>query len=133
MVRLLAEKAHEVLLEKETEKIVKLDFLVASMRGKKRLILETLDVFFNQIKEDLQELNQAFTVNSHDAIKRISHRMKSTVSIIGAKKIETILGELEALAIGKEKIASMKDLKYKIDSLSAQAINELKVERVNYI
>lgn len=133
MVTLLAEKNNEDIREKETEKIVKLDFLVASMRGKKQLILETLDVFFSQIKEDLDELNKAFTNNSHDAIKRISHRMKSTVSIIGAKKLEMILTELETLAVVKEKISNLKDLKYKIDSLSAQAMHEVKVERLNYI
>lgn len=133
MVSLLSERKDELITERETERLVKLDFLVASMRGKKQLIRETLDVFFSQIKEDLQELNNAFTINSHDAIMRISHRMKSTVSIIGAKQLETILGELEALAGLKEKMVSMKDLKYKIDSLSAQAINEVKVERVNYI
>jgi PAS domain S-box-containing protein len=133
MVNLLAEKSESLIIEKETEKLIKLDFLVTSMRGKKQLILETLDVFFKQIKEDLFELNNAFSINSHDAIKRISHRMKSTVSIIGAKKLETILNELESLAIIKEKIANLRDLKYKIDSLSVQAINEVKLERVNYI
>ena len=41
-------------------------------------------MFFNQVPEDLSVINQAIEKGDFSTIKRFAHRMKSTVSMMGA-------------------------------------------------
>jgi len=117
---------------KNEKKIVNLNFLIKSMRGKKEVIRDTIDIFLNQVPEDLSLINEAVTKIDFAAIKRFAHRMKSTVSIMGISEMESVLEEMELLGAEGKEIETIKRLNHSLNLLNVQAIQELQLEKLNY-
>ncbi|CAN5825970.1 hypothetical protein BH11BAC7_BH11BAC7_04210 [soil metagenome] len=123
--------------KKDTEiiksKIVNLDFLIKTMRGKKEVIRETIDIYLVQMKEDAAFLESAVKEMDYSMIKRYSHRMKSTVSLMGITEIEEILEELELLSTEKKEEEKIRTLHSSFVILKQQADEEVRSEKTNYI
>jgi PAS domain S-box-containing protein len=116
----------------ELKKIVNLNFLIKSMRGKKEVIHDTITIFLNQAPEDLSLINEAVIKSDFAAIKKSSHRMKSTVSIMGISEMEYILEEMELLGLEGKDIETIKKLNHSLNLLHDKAVQELQLEKLNY-
>jgi HPt (histidine-containing phosphotransfer) domain-containing protein len=127
--------------EKSTEKVCNLSYLTEMTGGKKTLIKEIIDVFLKQVPKELRSINDAIKKEDHATIKSFAHTMKSTVSIMGISKLASILQEMEDLgAIAADgsiplttSIEKIKQLYYKLDLISRQAIEEMDKEKLSYI
>jgi PAS domain S-box-containing protein len=117
----------------EEKKIVRLDFLIKSMRGKKEVIRDTIDIFLKQVPEDLAVINEAVSNSDFSAIKKSAHRMKSTVSIMGISEMEAILEEMEVLAADKKEIEKLIALNDSLNLFNQQALRELQIEKLKYL
>jgi len=115
------------------KKIINLEYLSISMNGKKDPIREIIDIFLKQIPLDLTELNTALDTTNYLTVKQVSHRLKSTISMMGISEIKKILEEMEALAVSGKDIERIKDLNNSLNLLSKQAIQELELERALYV
>jgi|GEM_PF-736035 len=113
-------------LEKETkdasEGALDLAYLNAISLGNPDFVTEILDMFANQIPTELSRLEKAIANSSFKSIKSISHKLKSSVPMVGLdKKLLPILSEMEKLAEDKSELPAIK--KYfstvKIDCLKA--------------
>src|SRR6185312_2989172 len=65
----------------KTKKVVDLIFLVTSMNGRKDVIRETIDIFIEQIPQDMGLLKHAVATENYMAIKQCAHKIKSAVSL----------------------------------------------------
>ena len=57
-----------------------------------------MDVFLEQVPEELTSIEKAITQMDYAVIKSFSHTMKSSVSIMGITVLSPILQEMEGLA-----------------------------------
>lgn len=118
--------------DKETAQLHNLDFLIKSMRGKKDVIRETIDLIVREMPADLKLLNEAVSKSDFAAIKHYAHKLKSTVSIAGIADMLAILAQMERLSQEKDTEQLKKHNQWLL-SLSEQAITGLKKERENFI
>ncbi len=130
----LFEKIFEVSnMQAPNERITNLDFLIRSMRGKKNVILETLNIFLEQVPEEIAAINEAVAASDYKSIRRASHRMKSTVSLVGITEMVKALEEMEMLATAAKSIEEITALNNSLVLLSVKASEEIRLEKNNYI
>lgn len=128
----------ELLFEKmlisisQKRKIINLDFLVQSMRKNKNTIRDVIDIFIQQVPKDLALINEAATKLDYHTIKMISHKMKSTVSLMGIQVLENILDEMEILGQAENEIERIRTLNNSLNKLIEQAMHEIQIEKLNY-
>ena len=113
-------------------KIINLAFLIKSMRGKKEVINETINIFLEQIPEELSAIDEAIAKADFNSIRKSTHRMKSTVSLMGINAMEKILEEMELLASSQTGMDKITTLGNSLNLLSKQAIDEIQIEKLNY-
>ncbi len=105
------------------------NYLSETMGGNKKLIQEIMDVFLKQVQEELNAINEAILKTDYATIKSFSHKMKSTVSIMGISLLTPILKEMEDLGASGENIEKINILNTRLNSICKQAITE--VEKAN--
>jgi PAS domain S-box-containing protein len=113
-------------------KIINLDYLIESMGGNEEVISDIIDIFLKQIPVDLAVINEAVSKSDYLTIKQFSHRMKSTVSVMGISVIETILSEMETLGASEKEIGKIKLLSDQLNNIFHIAIQEAELEKANF-
>ncbi len=113
-------------------KITNLTFLVKAMRGNKEAIAGSITIFLKQVPEDLASLNEAVDKADFLTIKQFSHRMQSTFSLMGGSRVQDILTEMETLGSRRNEIEKIIELNHSLNLLSDQAMQEMRIEKLNY-
>lgn len=114
------------------KKIINLDFLIQSLRGNRKVIGETIDIFIRQVPKDLAAFNEAIKQGDYPSIKAYSHKMKSTISLTGIYHMVPVLAELEELGAENGAIEKIKELSMLVNKSCEQALAEMKSERSNF-
>jgi signal transduction histidine kinase/CheY-like chemotaxis protein len=112
--------------------LIDLGFINESMFGKKEFIRDTLDLLLKQIPTDLGLINNAIAQEDFFSIKQFSHKMKSSASIAGIKKMSRVLEQMENLSGLRKGIEELRSYNMSLNQLVEQAIQEIKNERLNY-
>jgi len=112
-------------------KIINLNFLIKSMRGKKDLIRNIIDIFLKQVPQNLKTINEAINNTDFLTIKSQAHNMKSTISVFGLTDLLDTLNKIEALGKKAKDINKIKILNKKLVKTCQLAIEEIKEERKN--
>lgn len=110
-----------------------LKYLSGMMGDKKHLIKGVMDAFLLQVPEELKGMNEAVEMLNHGSIRKISHTMKSTVSIMGIKTVVPILNQMEINGTNETDIESTKELNVMLNFICKKAMAEIESQRVNYI
>ena len=116
-----------------SKQLLNIEFLFKAMRGRKDVIRDTIDITLRQLPEDMAVITEAVSKSDYDTIRRFSHRIKSTVSLMGMSDFETLLEEMEVLAGRKEDMTKINVLYESLNSMEKQAIKELQTERCKYL
>ena len=114
------------------KKVINLDYLTDIMNGKKDLIRETIEIFIKQANEDLPIINDAVSKEDYLTVKRFAHRMKSTIMMMGINSLNPVLDEMETLGNEKKNMERIKELNEKLNLTYAQALDEIKIEKLKY-
>ena len=117
--------------EEVVSKIINLDFLIKSMRGKKDLMRSIIDIFLKQVPENLRLINEAIDKTDYVTIKNQAHNMKSTISAFGLSDLLDTLNEMENLGKSGKGLNEIKVLNQLLVKKCEQAIEEIKHERIN--
>lgn len=115
------------------ENVCDFKYLFDMMNGKKNLITGVMDVFLEQVPEELQRINEAVSKTDYATIKIIAHTMRSTMSIMGISVLEAILKEMEGLGTSATGIEKITELNQKLNLICIKAIEETEKEKCNYI
>lgn len=115
-----------------SKQLINLAFLIKSMRGKKEIIRETIDIFIEQVPLDMDMINEGVSRSDYVMIKSAAHKMKSTFSLAGAQELMPVLEKMELLAKEKRDMDQIKKLNETLNILSNQALSEMKTERFKY-
>lgn len=115
------------------ENVCDFKYLFDMMNGKKNLITGVMNVFLEQVPEELERINKAVSKTDYATIKIIAHTMRSTMSIMGISVLEAILKEMEGLGTSATGIEKITELNQKLNLICKQAIEETEKEKCNYI
>jgi len=106
--------------------------LIEMMNGKRHLIKEIMNTFLEETPKELLSINDAVSKIDYAGIKKISHSMRSTVSIMGISILDPILKEMEDLGTMATDLEKIKILNQKLNTVCQQAIVEIEQEALSY-
>jgi signal transduction histidine kinase/CheY-like chemotaxis protein/HPt (histidine-containing phosphotransfer) domain-containing protein len=118
--------------EPRPEKLLDLSTLGNTMRGNKKVILETLEIFLEHLPENLEGIVEGVSRKDFAMIRRNAHTMKSSVSILGINKMQTLLEEMERLAASESEMERIIELKNTLILLSDHSVKEIEELKVKY-
>lgn len=121
--------------EKDTnqEKISNLKYFSDMVGGNKVVLLDVINTFLEQTKEEWNLLDNAVELHDFEQISKIAHLMKSTVSVMGAKVITHLLEELQNSSKLGVDIEQIKTILIQLRNYYEKCTNEIKAERENYV
>jgi len=114
------------------ENVCDLKDLIEMMNGKRHLIKEIMNTFLEETPKELLSINDAVTKIDYAGIKKFSHSMRSTVSIMGISILDPILKEMEDLGTMSADLEKIKTLHQKLNIICKRAIQEIEQEVQNY-
>ena len=103
------------------------------MGGRNNMISEIIDVFLQQVPEELQNINEAVSKTDYPNIKKNAHSMKSSLSIMGISILVPILNEMENLGTTATNIEEIIQLNQTLNLFCMQAIEEIQNIKHNYV
>jgi HPt (histidine-containing phosphotransfer) domain-containing protein len=109
----------------ENTPLVNLQFLEETMRGNKKAIEETINIFIEHLPEDLKAVVDGVEKEDFSAIRRSAHKLRSSAAIMGIKKIEEILQEMEELAASEKEMTRLIELKESLVLLGEKVKGEI--------
>ncbi|MNJ91890.1 Autoinducer 2 sensor kinase/phosphatase LuxQ [compost metagenome] len=116
----------------QEEKLVDLTMLEKTMRGNKKVIVETIDIFLEHFPENLKGMIEGVDQGNFDQVRRNAHTMKSSVSLLGMNPIQRVLQEIEELASSGSDMPRIIELKNSVILLCRRAIAEIEKLREQY-
>jgi len=114
---------------------INLEYLYTSVggnkEGNKEIIIELFDIFLKQIPKSLRVLDEAVSKADYLTIKEVSHKLKSTVSVMGISELTPVLSEMESLgkAADPEGLETIKSLFGQVKEISGKAIVAIEEEK----
>jgi HPt (histidine-containing phosphotransfer) domain-containing protein len=108
-----------------------LSYLTEMMDGKKHLIKEIMDEFLKQIPGELQSINEGVAKADYGIIKNFSHKMRSSVSIMGISSLTPVLQEMEDLGSSASEMERIVILNQQLQSICGEAMAEIEREQVS--
>jgi HPt (histidine-containing phosphotransfer) domain-containing protein len=113
----------------ETKKYIDLTYLSQLANGSEEFINKMIGIFIEQTPEALNNLDTHLQNKNWQGLKATAHKMKSSVSIMGIKELESVVSELEKNSekeINLDQAAAMVD---KIKEITNAAIEELRITK----
>lgn len=114
------------------DKLVDLTSLEKTMRGNKKVILETLEIFLEHLPENLEGISEGVKEKNFALIRRNAHTLKSSVSILGINKIQSLLEEMERLAASESDMERIVQLNNSLTLLSGHFVKEIEQLKGQY-
>ncbi len=75
-----------------------LTYLRNMSAGNKELVIEMIGIFKVQIKEFVEEMNQYYSNQEYEALGKLAHKAKSSISIMGLNDLAIELKHFENMA-----------------------------------
>lgn len=92
-------------------------------------MIKTINTFIKNLSADMDMMKQNLSVQDWDGIRSLAHKMKSSMKLVGAKKMESDMNEIEKASTSRK---DLKILSHLIDKISMECdivINELEKEK----
>jgi CheY-like chemotaxis protein len=109
-----------------TEKVCSLHYLTDITRGNKKMISNIIDVFLEETPAELSLLSKAISTTNYRIILDISHKIRSSFSLLGIAVLDPVFAEMEDLAILSTGIGKIKLLNDRVNLVFNQVIEEMK-------
>lgn len=108
-------------------KVCNLTYLKNFAGGDQEFIRQMIELFFTQVPEELNHIKQQATLNNLSDVKNIAHKLKSSVSLLGAESMVRHLKQIEDLAAYASDGAAIRIHYDELLNLNVEAVKELKV------
>jgi len=106
--------------------ITDLSYLNEMSDGDKKFIQEMIDLFREQMDEYNKNMPDLLRKKDYLNLSRMAHKAKSSVAVMGMKKVANQLKELEILARSEEEVDRYETIVNEFLEQSKLAIEELK-------
>jgi HPt (histidine-containing phosphotransfer) domain-containing protein len=110
-----------------------LGYLSEMLGARKPQIRGIMDTFLEQIPTELEAMDRAVEDADYQAVKRLAHSMKSSVSILGISSLAPVLSEMESLGLAGTSLERLRELHITLKDICALAIAELENVKNDYV
>jgi signal transduction histidine kinase/CheY-like chemotaxis protein/CHASE3 domain sensor protein len=114
-------------------KVSDLSYLMELSQHSNRFIVEMIELFFKKFPIDLAQLEDAISKEDYQLIKTTSHKIRSSVNIMGIEKAETLLFSIEDLSKEKTGIAVIREHFAVLKPICDQAFAEINAEKAGFL
>ena len=105
--------------------ITDLDYLRTMSGGDSKFIREMVDLFRDQVEEYKLLMPELLRKKDYDSLSKMAHKAKSSVAVMGMKKVAEQLKDLEILASKEEQVEQYEFLVNEFLEQSQLALVEL--------
>lgn len=102
-----------------------MDLMADGDKDMKKVMLELL---FEEPIQDIQSMYEMVRNSDYDAIKKVSHKMKSTLAFVGNNKLTETNKKIESIAKSENNVDQLPDLVETLDKLYQVILIQLKAE-----
>jgi HPt (histidine-containing phosphotransfer) domain-containing protein len=110
---------------------IDLSYLREMSGGNKELILEMISIFSSQVKDFGNEMDLLLQSCQYEALGKLAHKAKSSVSIMGLNDLAKRLKDLEISAAERKDIDSYGAAVDSFKKTTEQAVKELDIVKQN--
>ena len=110
-----------------------LTYLLSMTDENNELILEIIGIFVIQVEEMWNEMQSLFDKGDYISLGLLAHKAKSSVAIMGMKKMEGKLKELEIFCQEKRNSEFYQDIIKEFKNDCMLAIDELLIYKENHL
>jgi signal transduction histidine kinase/CheY-like chemotaxis protein/HPt (histidine-containing phosphotransfer) domain-containing protein len=86
---------------------------------------EMISLFLKQVPEELENMKQAAIKENMPGVKEVAHKLKSSVSLLGAESMLTRLKEIESLVLQEQETVNILRLNQELSELNDKVALEL--------
>ena len=97
-------------------------------RGNQEQVAKMVKVFVSEISQSVEEINSAFSEKDFSSIKKLTHKVKPTLTYFGVEKLQKELLEIEALLIKDFEIIELESRVNKITNITTKVVQELNTD-----
>ncbi len=112
--------------EEEQVSIIDLTYLKSLPGANDEFVKEMIDIFIEDTPKELDKIAKAIGDQDFAAIKRIAHKLKTSVSFMGLNQIVPLLKEMEAKGIAEQEMNDIINLFSTVEKTCNNAIKELR-------
>ncbi len=97
-------------------------------RGNQEQVAKMVKVFVNEVSQSVKEINLAYSEKDFPAIKKLTHKVKPTLTYFGVEKLQKELLQLEALLLKDFEIAEIESSIQKLTNLTTEVVEKLNTD-----
>jgi HPt (histidine-containing phosphotransfer) domain-containing protein len=110
---------------------IDLSYLREMSGGNKELVLEMISIFTSQVKDFGNEMEHLLKSGQYEALGKLAHKAKSSVSIMGLNDLAKRLKDLEISASERKNISSYGVAVDSFKKTTEEAVKELEIVKQN--
>lgn len=97
-------------------------------RGNQEQVAKMVKVFVNEISQSVEEINTAYSKKDFQAIKKLTHKVKPTLTYFGVEKLQKELLQLDDLLLKDFEIAAVESSIQKLTDLTTEVVEKLNTD-----
>ena len=109
--------------------VIDLQYLKELSSGNREFEIEMIDMYLAQTPDIVSQIVIAFHENDLKKVRSLSHKLKSSVIIFGAKLFHEKLGEIEELAADEKNVVQISKLINIVEEQSRLSVEQLLKEK----
>ena len=109
----------------ETTKHIDLTYLKQLANGSNEFIVEMINAFFEQIPQEINNLEEHLSAKNWKALRGTAHKMKPSFAFMGIKKLESAIKLMEEYAGTETNLELLPEMIDNVKNVSNEAIKEL--------
>jgi HPt (histidine-containing phosphotransfer) domain-containing protein len=106
--------------------ITDLNYLITMSGGDSKFIAEMIELFSEQVDEYEAIMPVLLQNRDYSSLAKMAHKAKSSVAVMGMKRVADLLKELEILAVEKKEVERYEGMVNEFLEQSRLALSELK-------
>lgn len=107
------------------DSLVNLDYLIESSLNDEDYVKMMIELYIKNTPNYLESISSLEKENNLEELKKVAHKFKASVSIIGIEKATVLIQELENNITNNENIENTKNLVTSISEYCKQSLVEL--------
>jgi len=107
-------------------RVCNLTYLKNFAGGDQDFIRQMIELFFIQVPEELNNIRNHVSLNNFTDVKNVAHKLKSSVSLLGAESMAIHLKQIEDLALSGTDSSGILNHYDQLIQINEEAVLELK-------
>lgn len=110
------------------DKLYDLTLIDKMCRGNQEQVAKMVKVFVNEVSQSIQQINTAYSEKDFSTIKKLTHKVKPTLTYFGVEKLQKELLFIEDLLLKNSDTEELKTSIQKLTDITTKVVDELNTD-----